>query len=178
MKKQLLLPFFSLLAVAMLLAGCDKSKSFTLILECDNYVARRELEVDIFAVNYSNKDRVLRVMVDDYWQANGTKRTHAENRVTKKFGETQRQFEMSLKDPEVKAVWAKWEGQEATDLMVVAQLTAAKGSTLGDDDRCQIIPLKPKDLKLKYPNAKAFRIVVSEKGVELHPLKEIPKKAK
>ncbi len=182
MKKRFLLPVFSLLAVvSFALVGCgDKAESYALVIECDDAVAKRSVEVDIIGVNPSKKGEVLACSVNDYWKPDDKTRAGLGDRsVTKKFGaDHPRRYVMSLKDPDVKKLWADWRSRGVSDIIIIANLKPVTNDAPGvTDPRRKLIPLKAKVIKEDYPDAKAFRVFVQEASVSIDPLNEIPKDA-
>ena len=178
MKKRFLPLAFSCAAAALILVGCgDKAKTFTLVIECDDAISKRSVEVDLIGVNPSNKDQVLSYPVTAYWDPNDKQRASQSDRVIKNFGPgLPRRYVMNLKDPEVKKIWAKWISRGVTDVIIIANLKTVITDVAGiADPRRKLIPRKSKEIKENYPDAKGFRIFIQDASVSIDPLHEIPK---
>jgi hypothetical protein len=181
MKIRIFLPLFILLSTAaMLLVGCaDKAQPYFLIIECDDAVARRAVEVDLVGVTALEKPEWEAYSITKYWEPEDKKRGSAGDKMTREFGTGHpRRYVLSLKDPDVKQVWMAWMGRGVTDLIVIAHLKSVTTDEKGNaDPRRKTLPLKVKIVKELYPKAKAFRIFVQDGSVRIDPLDEIPKEA-
>ncbi len=185
MKIRILLPVLMLLGtLTTLLVGCkDKAEPCFLIIECDDAVAKKSVEVDLIGATASDKPLWEAYKISKYWNPEDKQRASATDKITRKFGgvDQPRRYVLSLKDPAVKENWTKWMGRGVTELFVVANLRPGYEVTdeIGNADvRRKNIPLKPKVLKEMYPNAKGFRIFVQDASIRIDPLDKIPKEPK
>lgn len=179
MKNRILLSLFVLLGgTAMLMVGCtDKVQPYLLVVECDDAIAKRSVEVDLLGVTALEKPEWEAYSVSKYWEPDDKKRASAVDKVIKEFGPGHpRRYVLSLKDPAVKQIWSAWMGRGVTDLIVIAHLKSVTGDERGNaDPRRKTLPLKLKLVKELYPKAKGFRIFVQDGSVRIDPLDEIPK---
>jgi hypothetical protein len=167
------------IAVASLLStGCkDEAKPYTLVVECDNDIARKSVDVDLIGVTALDKPEWEAYSINKYWQGDDARRKQGGDKLTLQFGigHTNR-YVLNLKDPAVKQRWQSWMGRRVTDLIVIAHLRGVTTDARGNEDpRRKTLPLKSKAIKEIYPDAKAFRILVQDSGVRIDPLDAVPK---
>jgi hypothetical protein len=184
MKFRMLLTVLILLgATATLLVGCkDSAQSYVLVVECDDAVSKKSVEVDLIGVTPGDKSEWEAYSVTKYWEPDDKKRGSATDKVSRKFGgaDQPRRHVLSLKNPDVKKTWSEWMSRGVTEVIVIANLRpgyAIKDEPGNADPRRKNIPLKPKVLKELYPDAKGFRIFVQDASVRIDPLDKVPKDA-
>jgi len=174
MKRIPLAVIASLAIVSALIAGCgDKAqpKSYALVIECDDEVAKGSVVVDLIPVSELDRSDFERCSVSEYWKPGNSLRAGAD-KITIKLGAGRtNRYVLKTSDPELKGRWKVWMAKQVTHLVVIADLPTETLAAGDFDPRRKTIPLD----KEKWPGAKALRVYVQGSRVSVEPLSKVPK---
>ncbi len=139
--------------------------SYSYSVELDKSLEDQDFTVDVVPVNSSNKDRILGMSIDDYFNNKDQIRTGVQKIDSKALNKATPKFTIDLESPQ----WKAYRYPSFSHIAFIAD-SKVRGTVGGKDQRRIVVPLDPAQWQDKWPTKKReISVRYSSAGVETSP---------